>query len=456
MMRHPFTAPAGAMAMLAICALPPTAGAAGFAITEQNATGLGDAYAGATTGNGEASSLYFNPAAMSALPGTRLSAGVVYIAPNFTLSGGQSSVAGIGNITHGNNGGNAGEADWVPNLYLTHAVDARTHVGIGLSVPYGLATQYRDGWLGRYHALTSELQVINFNPAVSYRVNPRLSLGFGLDAQYANAHLTSAVDSGSLCYGAAAQGQVPGGLATCNAYGLTPGNPQVDGLARVKGHDWALGWNLGLIFDLSPDTRIGFAYRAAVDHKLKGQVTYSNIPALLAGNPQLADTGATAALDLPATASLGLSQRLDRRWTLSGDLTWTQWSRFSSLQVSKDNGQPDLLTTESWRDTLRYAVGLTFRQDARLTWRGGLAFDQTPVPDAQHRTARLPGSDRTWISLGMGYRASEQLSWDVGYTYVLFRNVRIDNTTEGAYQNTLTGQYRGNVNMLGAQANYRF
>lgn len=455
-MQHAIRARARILLGAAALVLPLSGLAAGFAITEQNATGLGDAYAGATTGNGEASGLYFNPAAMADLQGTQLSAGLIDIAPTIRFSDGRSSVAGIGNITNGNNGGNAGEQAWVPNLYLSHALDARTRIGFGFSVPYGLATQYQDGWIGRYHALTSEVQVINLNPALSYRVSPTLSIGAGLNAQYANANLSSAVDSGSLCYGAAAQGQVPGGFATCNAYGLTPGNPQADGLAQVKGHDWAFGWNVGLIYDLTSATRLGLSYRAAVDHKLKGQVTYSHIPALLAGNPQLADTSASAALDLPATASLGLTQRLDRRWTLSGDLTWTQWSRFSSLRVVKGNGQPDLVTTENWRNTLRYALGLSFAQNERLTWRGGLAFDQTPVPDAQHRTARLPGSDRTWVSLGMGYRVSPQLSWDLGYTYILFRNVPIDNTTEGSYRNTLTGQYRGHVNMIGAQANYRF
>ncbi|WP_083251494.1 OmpP1/FadL family transporter [Acidihalobacter yilgarnensis] len=455
-MEHSIRAHVRILLGVAALGLPISGLAAGFAITEQNATGLGDAYAGATTGNGHASGQYFNPATMANLSGTQLSAGLIDIAPNIQFSNGQSSVAGIGNITNGNNGGNAGEQAWVPNLFLSHALDARTRVGFGLSVPYGLATQYQDGWVGRYHALTSQVQVINLSPSLSYRLSPTLSIGAGLDAQYAKANLSSAIDSGSLCYGAAAHGQVPGGLATCNAYGLTPGNSQVDGLARVKGHDWAFGWNIGLIYNITPDTRLGLAYRAAVDHKLKGQVTYSHIPALLASNPQLADTGASAALDLPAMASLGVSQRLDRHWTMSGDLTWTQWSRFSSLRVVKDNGQPDLVTTENWRDTMRYAVGLTFRQNERLTWRGGLALDQTPVPDARHRTARLPGSDRTWLSLGMGYRVSPQLSWDLGYTYILFRNVSINNTTEGSYQNTLTGQYRGHVNMFGAQANYRF
>ncbi|MEJ2633456.1 MAG: outer membrane protein transport protein [Acidihalobacter sp.] len=437
-------------------ALPVTSLAAGFAITEENATGLGSAYSDTATGNGNASGMFFNPATMSDLPGTQISGGMIYIDPKFKLKDGKSSVAGIGDITNGGDGGNAGVAAPVPNLFITHQLNARTHVGFGISVPYGLSTDYSSGWLGRYHAIKSEVQVINLNPALSFDANPNLSLGVGLDIQYANANLTSAIDSGSLCYGAASAGQVPGGTSTCQTYGLTPGNASKDGKVRVKGNDWALGWNAGLLWHVNPSTKIGLSYRSAVDHKLKGSVDYSNIPLLLASNPQLADTNARASLDLPATANLGISHAFSPRWTMTAGLLWTQWSRFHELRVTKDNGQPDIVTTEGWKDTLRYAVGASYKQNSRLTWRAGLAFDPTPVPDAQHRTARLPDSDRTWLSLGVGYHVTKKSTVDVGYTHIWFNNVKINNTTEGTYKNTLTGTYTGSVDMVGVQYSHRF
>jgi long-chain fatty acid transport protein len=437
-------------------ALPVTSLAAGFAITEENATGLGSAYSDTATGNGNASGMFFNPATMSDLPGTQISAGMIYIDPKFQLKDGKSSVSGIGDITNGGDGGNAGVAALVPNLFITHQLNARTHVGFGISVPYGLSTDYSSGWLGRYHAIKSEVQVINLNPALSFDANPALSLGVGLDIQYADANLTSAVDSGSLCYGAAAAGQVPGGTSTCQTYGLTPGNASVDGKARVKGNDWAVGWNAGLLWHVNPSTKVGLSYRSAVDHKLKGSVDYSNIPTLLASNAQLADTNAQASLDLPATANLGISHAFSPRWTMTAGLLWTQWSRFHELRVTKDNGQPDIVTTEGWKDTLRYAVGASYKQNSRLTWRAGLAFDPTPVPDAKHRTARLPDSDRTWLSLGVGYHVSKKSTVDVGYTHIWFNNVKINNTTEGTYKNTLTGTYTGSVDMVGVQYSHRF
>ncbi len=244
--------------------------------------------------------------------------------------------------------------------------------------------------------------------------------------------------------------------ATCQSYRLTPGNAAVDGKARVTGNDWAVGWNAGLLWHVGPATKVGLTYRSAVDHKLKGNVDYSNIPTLLASNSQLADTSAQASLNLPATASLGVSHAFTPRWTVTAGLLWTQWSRFHELRVTKSNGAPDIVTTENWNDTLRYAVGANYKQNSRLTWRAGLAFDPTPVPDAQHRTARLPDSDRTWLSLGLGYHVSKKSTVDVGYTHIWFNNVKINNTTEGSYKNTLTGTYTGSVDIVGVQYSYRF
>lgn len=433
----------------AVLAVPATGLAAGFAITEENATGLGAAYSDIATGNGNASGMYYNPAAMSLLPGTQLSAGVIYIAPNIHLQNGRSTTLGLpsslANVS-GGDGGNAGVNAWVPNVFITHQMDARTHIGLGISVPYGLSTHYDSQWLGRYHAIRSEVQVINLNPAVSFDATPAVRLGLGLDIQHASANLTSAVDSRYFCLAGGGQAQ------TCSAL--------PDGKARVKGNDWALGWNAGLIWRVDPATRIGLSYRSAVDHTLKGRVDYSSIPTALLNSQQLArqlaDSNARASLNLPASAGLGVSHAFTPRWTMTASLLWTQWSGFRELRVVKSNGALPIVTTEHWKDTLRYALGASYRQSDRLTWRAGLAYDPTPVPNAQHRTARLPDSNRTWLSVGLGYHLSKQAAMDVGYTHIWFNKVNIDNTTEGVYKNTLSGTYAGSVDILGMQYSYSF
>jgi long-chain fatty acid transport protein len=140
-----------------------------------------------------------------------------------------------------------------------------------------------------------------------------------------------------------------------------------------------------------------------------------------------------------------------------GDITWTQWNKFKELRVKYGNpAQPDSVTTEDWRNTMRYSVGLTYKLDDRMKLRGGVAYDQTPIPDDEHRTVRLPDNNRTWVALGTTYAASNQLSFDVGYAHLFLKDSHINNTTEASVAQNLQGTYKNNIDLLSAQLNYMF
>jgi len=124
--------------------------------------------------------------------------------------------------------------------------------------------------------------------------------------------------------------------------------------------------------------------------------------------------------------------------------------------VEQDGGRDDLLTTENWDDTLRVAVGGEWQVAPRWTLRAGTAYDPTPVPSGEFRTARLPDADRIWGSIGLGYALSSNWSVDLGYTHLWLNDSRIDNTTESAAPNTLSGEYSGDVDILGVQINAHF
>lgn len=133
-------------------------------------------------------------------------------------------------------------------------------------MPFGLSTEYDEGWVGRYHAIKSAVPTINLNPALAFKLNDQLSLGAGMSAQYISAELTSAIDSGSVCYGLVGPG-------TCNPAGLTPGSQAVDSYAKIKGDDWGYGINLGLLYKPANAMRIGVAYRSSVKQRLEGDAT---------------------------------------------------------------------------------------------------------------------------------------------------------------------------------------
>lgn len=133
----------------------------------------------------------------------------------------------------GGDGGNAGEIVVIPNLYLATDFMGPVRLGLGITVPFGLGLKYNDDWKGRYQAINSQLKTIDINPAISYAVNDKISLGFGLSAQYIDVELSNAIDFGTICLGQL-------GAATCSGIGLAP--QAADGNVELNAHGWS--WEL--------------------------------------------------------------------------------------------------------------------------------------------------------------------------------------------------------------------
>src|SRR5216117_4510756 len=169
--------------------------ASAFALIEQSASGLGNSYAGAAAAAEDASTFYYNPAGMSLLPGgMQVSAGLALInlSAKFSDSG---STPGAGGRPLGNDGGNAGDLSAVPNVYFAMDVAPDWKVGVGVSVPFGLKTEYDPAWMGRFQAIKSDISTLNINPSVSYKLDQMVSLGFGVNYQSIDAELTRAFNN---------------------------------------------------------------------------------------------------------------------------------------------------------------------------------------------------------------------------------------------------------------------
>jgi len=217
------------------------------------------------------------------------------------------------------------------------------------------------------------------------------------------------------------------------------------GVATVKGDDYGWGFNLGALWQAGEATRIGLAYRSEVEQTLAGDVGFSTAATL--------NGPVTAAVTLPDSASLSLFHKLDSRWDLLADITWTGWSDFRELRIVRTNGV--LLgtpTEENWSDNYRYSLGVNYHLNDKLTLRGGVAFDETPVSDA-FRTARIPDEDRTWIAFGAQYRLSRKSAIDVGYAHLFIRDAAVDKAENGV---TLAGSYEASVDILSAQLTLDF
>lgn len=389
---------------LALAGCAGMAQAAGFALIEQNASGIGNAYAGQAAAATDASTIFFNPAGMTYLPDRQVVMAGHLINPHAEFSGSSN----IG----GGDGGDAGDLAFVPNAYFAMRLTPDMHLGVGMNAPFGLKTEYEPTWAGRTQAIKSEVKTINLNPAIAWKASDSLSLGAGLSLQYVEATLSNLAG--------------------------------VYGVATVEGDDFGWGFNLGALWQASPATRIGLAYRSEVEYTLKGDAAFSVSTFL--------NTPVTADTTLPDSASLSLFHKLGERWDILADVTWTGWSDFRELRVVT-NGGADLVQTEhNWRNTWRYSLGANYRYSDQLTLRGGVAFDQRAASDA-YRTARIPDEDRTWLAFGAQYRMSPTLLIDVGYAHIFVSDASINKTENGV---TLTGAYDSSVDILSAQMTFNF
>ncbi len=376
------------------------ASAAAFQLWEQNASGLGNAYAGSAAVADNASTIFFNPAGMTQTPGLQLSAGAVGVGAYYEFRN-------SGSTTTGGDGGNAGGWAAVPNGYFSAQVTNDLFLGFGISVPFGLATEYNDSnWIGRNQSLKSEIKTVNYNPSVAYRINDKVSLGFGINYQTINAEMTN----------------------------MTP-----VGLYRVKGDDSTWGWNTGVLFTLSPAMRVGVSYRSTMDSTLEGTRSVGGV-----------SRAATANIKLPDTFILSVWQQVSDRWEAMGDLSYTNWSTVDKLNISSSAGTD--VEKFGYKDSWRFAWGAAYKATDAVKLKFGLAYDRTPVTGAD-RSARVPDNDRVWFSLGGQWNAGKFGKFDLGYSYLYVKDPSINQSKLGS---TLRGQYDESAHLIGAQYSVGF
>ncbi len=402
--------------------------AGGFALIEQNASGLGNAYAGQAAAAENASTVYFNPSGMTLVPGRQVSGTLNVIRPQteFTDNGGSRSPANVAAPGGGSNGNDAGGWNYVPNAYMSWQLGERLWAGIGLTVPFGLKATYDPTFIGRFQSQKSQLQTYDINPSLAFKVNDWLSLGGGISYQYARLGLDRSFFAGT----ARAQ--------------------------TVSLHDGAWGWNAGAMFKLGKDTRVGLTYRSTLNYDLAGGITVAGVGTA---------TGKVS-LSMPDSVSLGISHQLNDKWQLLGDATWTHWSRIqnvplfltSQLGTSPAGAVSDTLDLQ-FKDGYRFGVGANYRWTDNFTLKLGVAYDRSPVPDAAHRSVFLPDADRTWLSFGGKHQLTKSGVLDVGYARVFLKDadtLRVKTVGVAGAQGIVSGSYKAHVDIVSLQYTHSF
>ncbi|CAI8770572.1 long-chain fatty acid transport protein [Pseudomonas sp. IT-196MI5] len=401
--------------------------ASGFALNEQSISGMGTGFAGRSSSADDASTVFGNPAGMSRIKRQEVTGGIAAIDASSDIKDAQGAHPGT-------NKGDMVPFTAVPMGYYVKPIDDHWAFGLGVYAPFGLITDYENGFQGAGFGSKSEVKVVTFQPTVSYAFNDKVSIGFGPTINRIGGTLES---------------DVP-------LFGDTH--------VKIKGDDVALGYNFGVLVQATDTTRVGLTYHSKVNYKIEGHTDISagaNSPsALLKSNRY----DASLKIETPESVDFSVTQQLTDAWTLYAGSTWTRWSRLKDITVNNDGVtaaqggalSPALFGTiteeQNWHDTWAYAIGTSYQLNKQWVLRTGLSFDQSPTNNTD-RSPRIPTGDRTIFSLGAGYNVTDDLTIDVAYSYLKEEAVKVDRSN---LVDSYSAKYENSANGFGVGATYRF
>ena len=444
-------------AALSAVAVAGTAHAAGFQLTEQSALALGRAYAGVGVDGTDISGVYYNPATMVLHKGTKVQGGGVLVGLNLDYA----------DKKPGNDQNGRGSEQFVPHGFMTHQINDTTWVGLGITVPFGMATEYSKNWARKDHGTDAEIMVIDFNPNVAWKLTDRFSIGAGVSLQYADATL---------------------------GIGADVVNPEKDVNDSIRGElkvdTWAWGWNIGAMWMPLDNLRFGVSYRSEVRHTAEGDLKVSGVGGSTATSPLKGVNGkydGSVEMSAPAWAMATAAWDVNDMLSLYATFRWTDWSSFKSLDIESSGLNAasmgvisgimgnDLIAsddkktligmlegvsagmqhiTNDWRDTYMGSLGADLRVNDFWTLRGGVAYETSPIARAETRTAIIPDANRWWFAVGSSFKWSKQFQTDVAFAHlhgVGERNLYAKDTGEKI------GRFRRlDAYLIGVQAQYAF
>lgn len=426
MQRAAFKVALSAIAVAA--AFASTAHAAGFMLTEQSAGALGRAYAGAGVDGTDLSGVYYNPATMVLHKGTAVQMGLVGVGLNLDY------VDETGATANGRN-----KAEVIPHGYFTHQINDTVWFGLGVTVPFGMGTEYDEHWLRNEHGISANIMTLDINPNFAFKLHEKFSIGFGASIQYAQADLTMRIKKQ-----------------------VAP-NTFAEATSEIDADSIAWGWNVGMMWSPLENFRVGVSYRSQIRHDAEGDMTIDHpnqTGAYVLGQlGMLGEFDGFATVTAPAWAMASVAWDLNDLVSLYGTFRWTDWSSFDKLEITSDGtdveGNPIGSTvTNKWRDTYLGSLGMDLRLTDWWTLRGGIAYESSPIANPQHRTAIIPDADRWWFAIGSSFKWSDNFQTDISFAHLHGVHERnIYNETSGAKE----GRFRKlDAYLLGLQMVYKF
>jgi long-chain fatty acid transport protein len=380
----------GAVSIAALIVAQGSAQAGAFGVREQSATAQGYSFAGAASGSGRLSSMFWNPATITMAPGWQSEYHLSLVIPEVKISpvvGTSPLLLPLGPS------GDIGQDAIVPVSYSSYQVNESLWLGFASTAPLGLVTDPRQIWAGQVYSRSSKIFSLNFNPIVGFKVNEWLSVAAGPTVQYFDTRLKNAT----------------------TPFTTAPS-------AILDGDDWGVGFTAGVTLMPMVGTTLGVGYRSSINHELEGTLK-APANALFFGSPA-AILPIKASLNTPDQVTVGLSQQIGPAFTLHVGFEWTNWSRLKAPAIVS-SGVPISDLALNYDDGYLYSLGFDYQLNDRLILRAGVAYEQSPI-DTEIRSTRLPDNDRFWASIGATYQWNEKLSIDVAYTHIFISDPRVN------------------------------
>lgn len=412
--------------------------AAGFQLNAQSATGLGRAFAGDAVIADNASVMARNPAAMALFDKTELSLGFESITTlidvkdaTYTSPMGSSSA----------NYDDAGSTSVAPNIHLIIPVNEKFAWGINAYSNFGTNTEFSDSYIAAEYGGSTDVMSINFGLAGSYRVNNALSFGAGLDLIYGQGTIKRTFSDN--LYTGPVVDQTTGTLDAMNGSDVV----NVD-----KADGWAVGFNVGSVYEIDKNNRFGLAYRYSPDFEAKD------------------DYGQEITLPLPDIAEFsGFHKIEDTKFAVHYSVQWINWSEFDkidfrNLDSSRSPIASQLATANSgvyskdyqWQDGWHYAIGGTYYLNSDWTLRAGYMYD-TSAQDSV-TSVSVPDSDRQWFSAGFTYAIDQASNVDFGFTYLLGEDIQVNESVSsgGSEVSSISATTHADAILVGLQYSRSF
>ncbi len=411
-----------------------TAHAAGFALYgESSGYTVGNYAAGVAAEAYDASTGWYNPAGLALLREQQISAGGTGIFPEIKING--SSVYNTVGLPpyvqtfHGLDGSYDG---FVPAGHYALPVGDHTTVGLSITAPFGLSTDWSPSSPVRYSATYTELLTTTISPEIGSQVAEHLAVGAGLDFQYSRVKFN----------------QMIGAPTLFTVLGENPAS--VDSFSLNKGYSWGVGFHVGVMGLFNDNhTRIGVNYESRVRHvfyghgELRGPLAndFDLLGPIPAGGVWLNNDLFSNPIEFPDVLTLSAYHDLNDRIALLGSAVYTGWNVFNRIQlnnvpvpnISTDIPFPvtqanaNIGIPQNFNDAWRFAIGANYHVNEQWMLRVGGGYDQTPTNNTD-RNLRLPDNNRWAIAVGTHYQMKPNLGFDVGYTHLFAASPGIDNT----------------------------